>query len=113
MTNREAFNLYMTLEARKQLKCMEAIDNNALVRHSCKIIEYGIHVKVYDKMRWLRYEAVGVPVGSMEDVIKWLDEEASKKTKDFLHKLRDELESENRCIGCGWCEAVLKAYRQA
>ena len=113
MTNREAFNLYMTLEARKQLKCMEAIDNNALVRHSCKIIEYGIHVKVYDKMRWLRYEAVGVPVGSMEDVIKWLDEEASEKTMAFIHKLRDELESENRCVGCDWCEAVLKEYRQA
>ena len=113
MTNREAFNLYMTLEVRKQLKCTETIDNNALVRHSCKITEYGIHVNVYEKMRWLRYEAVGVPVGRIEDVIKWLDEEASKKTKEFLHKLRDELESENRCVGCDWCKAVLKEYRQA
>ena len=113
MTNREAFNLYMTLDVRKQLKCMETIDNNALVRHSCKFDEYGVHSKVYDRMRWLRYEAVGVPVGSMEDVIQWLDEEASERTKAFLHRLRDELESEDRCIGCNWCEAVLKEYRQA
>ena len=111
MTNREAFNLYMTLEVRKQLKCMEAIDNNALVRQSCKIIEYGIHVKVYDKMRWLRYEAVGVPVGSMEDVIKWLDEEASEKTVNFLDELKKKLESEDRCKDCGWCDEVLKEYR--
>ena len=113
MTNREAFNLFMTFDTAKQLKCMETIENNALVRHSCKYDEYGVHSKVYDKMRWLRYEAVGVPIGKMEDVIKWLDEEASEKVTDFIAKLQRELESEDRCNGCGWCDEVLKEYRQS
>jgi len=112
LTNREAFNLYMTLETMKQLKCMEAIENNALVRHSCKYDKYGVHAEVYDKMRWLRYKAVGVPVGSMEDVIRWLDEEASEKTMEFLDELQKKLESEDRCKDCGWCDEVLKEYRQ-
>lgn len=113
MTNREAFNLYMTLETAMQLKCMETIDNNALVRHSCKCDGYGVHVKVHDKLLWLRYEAVGLPVGKVEDVIKWLDEEASEKTTDFLAELQAKLESEDRCKDCHWCDEVLKEYRQA
>ena len=113
MTNREAFNLFMTLDTAKKLKCIEAVDNNALVRHSCKCDEYGVHSKVYDKMCWLRYKAVGMPVGSMEDVIEWLDEEASEKTTDYLAELQTELESENRCDGCTWCAEVLKECRQA
>ena len=113
MTNREAFNLYMTLETAKQLKCMESIDNNALVRHSCKVDQYGVHVKVYDKLCWLRYKAVGMPIGKTVDVIEWLDEEASEKTTDFLAGLQRELESEDRCKDCGWCDEVLKEYRQS
>jgi len=113
LTNREAFNLFMTLDTAKQLKCIEAVDNNALVRHSCKYDEYGVRTKVYDNLRWLRYKAVGVPVGSAEDVIKWLDEEASEKTMDFLDELQRKLESEDRCKDCNWCDEVLKEYRQS
>ena len=113
MTNREAFNLYMALETAKSLKCIETIDNNALVCHSCKCSEYGVHVNVYDKMRWLRYEAVGMPVGKKEDVIKWLDEEANEKVMEFIGRLQTKLESEDRCKDCGWCDEVLKEYRQA
>lgn len=113
MTNREAFNLYMTLETAKQLKCMEAVDNNALVRHSGVYTEYGVHANVYDKLRWLRYKAVGVPVGPINEVIKWLDEEASKETPEFLGELQKVLDSEDRCKDCGWCDEVLKEYRQA
>ena len=113
MTNRNAFNLYMKLEIVKQLKCMEAIDNNALVRHSCKCDKYGVHAEVYDKMRWLRYKAVGVPVGTIDEVIKWLDEEASEKTLEFIGELQKELDSENRCKDCNWCDEVLTEYKQA
>ena len=113
MTNREAFNLYMTLETTKQLKCMEAVDNNALVCHSCKYDEYGVHTKVYDKLRWLRYEAVGLPVGTNDEVIKWLDQEASEKTLNFLGELQKKLESEDRCKDCNWCDEVLTEYKQA
>ena len=113
MTNREAFNLYMRLETEKQLKCIEAADNNALVCHSRKYDEYGVRTKVYDKLLWLRYEAVGLPVGPKDEVIKWLDEEASEKTVNFLDELKKKLESEDRCKDCGWCDEVLKEYRQA
>ena len=112
MTNREAFNRYMRLEVEKQLKCAETISNNDLVCHSCKYDEYGVHVEVYDKMRWLRYEAVGVPIGKKNDVIAWLDEEATDKVIGFLDALEKELESEDRCKNCSWCSEVLKEYRQ-
>ena len=112
MTNREAFNLYMTLETAKQLNCMERAINNALVRHSCHYPDYGIHVKVGDKLRWFRYKAVGVPIGNKEDVIKWLDEEASESIMGFLDELNRELESGDCCKGCDWCSKVLSEYGQ-
>lgn len=112
MTNREAFNLYVTLEAAKQLKCMENAINNALVRHSCHYRDYGIHVRIGDKLNWFRYEAVGLPIGSKEDVIKWLDEEASEKTINSLNELDRKLESGDLCKGCDWCAKMLGEYGQ-
>lgn len=112
MTNREAFNRYLRLEAEKGLKCTEAVDSNALVRHSCKYDKYGVHVEVYDKLRWLRYKAVGTPIGSMDDVIAWLDEEASEEVLEFLDEFQAELDSPDRCEGCSWCENVLREYRR-
>lgn len=113
MTNREAFNLYMTLETSKQLKCMEALDNNVLVCHSSNYLEYGIRVNVGNRLSWFRFKTVGIPVGTKQDVIKWLDEEASEKTTNFLAELQRELESEDRCKDCHWCDEVLKEYKQA
>lgn len=76
MTNREAFNQYIRMSVEKQIRIMEDMNDCALVQYFIDNPGYHVEANIGDKLYYFKVMTAGTPVGSKDDVIKWLDEEA-------------------------------------
>ena len=76
MTNREAFNQYIRMSVEKQIRIMEDMSNSASVQYSIDNPGYHVETNIGDKLCYFKVMTAGAPVGSKDEVIDWLDEEA-------------------------------------
>lgn len=76
MTNREAFNQYIRMNVEKQIRYMEAMSDKELVQYTIDHRDYRIAANIGNKLSYFKAITAGMPVGSKDEVIDWLDEEA-------------------------------------
>lgn len=76
MTNREAFNQFIRMNAEKQIRHMEAMADGEMVRYTIAYRDYGVHVNIGDKLCYFKAMTAGMPVGNAAAVTEWLAQEA-------------------------------------
>ena len=78
MTNRETFNQYVRMVAEKQISFMENMSDEELIQRTIDCRDYGVHIKVGDKLSYFKAMTGGMPVGDKAAVASWLTEESGE-----------------------------------
>lgn len=78
MTNREAFNQFIRMEAEKQIRYMENMSDDALVQYTIDHRDYHIGVNIGDKLCYFKAMTGDMPVGPKVRVVHWLGEDAQE-----------------------------------
>ena len=76
MTNREAFNQYIRMNVENQIRYMEAMSDEKLVQYTIDHRDYRIAANIGNKLSYFKAMTAGMPVGSKDEVVTWLDDEA-------------------------------------
>jgi len=78
VTNRETFNQYIRMVAEKQISFMENMSDEELIQRTIECRDYGVHIKVGDKLSYFKAMTAGMPVGDRQTVAVWLAEESGE-----------------------------------
>ena len=79
MTNREAFNQFIRMDVERQIRFMENIEDEELVKLTIDHPGYHIETNIGKKISYFKAMMNGMPVGSKDSVTAWFKEEAPEK----------------------------------
>ena len=79
LTNREAFNQFIRMDVERQIRFMENIEDEELVKFTIDHPGYHIETNIGDKLSYFKAMTAGMPVGPKDRVIAWFKEEAPEK----------------------------------
>ena len=75
MTNREAFNQWFREEIEEQIKYMEKMTDEELVKYTISTPGYHVEKNIGNAISYFKATHAPMPVGPADKVIKWFGEE--------------------------------------